>query len=83
MLAMQIVSGHYSQIPEFFSPEIKNLIKIMLMVDDTRRPTINELIRIPIIAKRAQSLLDDETFVEEFSHTVLHRMNIFEKNKAP
>ncbi len=55
----------------------------MLMVDDTRRPTINELIRIPIIAKRAQSLLDDETFVEEFSHTVLHRMNIFEKNKAP
>jgi NIMA (never in mitosis gene a)-related kinase len=53
MLAMQIVSGHYSPLPDCFSPDVKNLIKIMLMVEDTLRPTINELIRIPIIAKRA------------------------------
>jgi hypothetical protein len=50
---MQIVSGHYAPLPDCFSPDVKNLIKIMLMVEDTRRPTINELIRIPIIAKRA------------------------------
>lgn len=53
MLAMQIVSGLYPQVPDSFSPEVKKLIKAMLTVDETRRPNINELIRIPIIAKRA------------------------------
>lgn len=81
MLAMQIVSGLYPQLPECFSPDMKNLVKRMLMVDDTKRPNINELIKFPCIASRVQHLLSDEVFQEEFSHTVLHRHNVFDKNQ--
>ena len=81
MLAMQIVSGIFEDLPGCYSSELKKLVKCLLTVDETKRPTINELIRLPIIAERAQMLLSDDVFRAEFSHTVLHSHNVFDQLK--
>ena len=41
MLAMQIVSGQFSPLPDHFSHEIKSLLQMMLIVDEKQRPNIN------------------------------------------
>ena len=32
-----------------------------------------------MIQKRIKNYLQDDTFKEEFSHTILHKMNVFEE----
>jgi len=44
----------------------------MLQKDPTRRPTINGILKMPMIASRIQLFLDDQDFKDEFSHTLLH-----------
>ena len=49
----------------------------MLQKDPTRRPTINQLLRMPIIEKRIQQFLEGQDFKDEFSHTLLHNQDVF------
>ena len=72
MLAIQIVSGKYMPLPDHFSREMKALIAKLLTVEEKDRPSINELLKMPSLAKRVRAMLTDEVFIEEFSHTVLH-----------
>lgn len=59
-------------LPDHYSKEMKTLISKLLIVEEKARPNINELLRMPILAKRVRSMLSDSVFFEEFSHTVLH-----------
>ena len=79
MLAIQIVSGKYMPLPGHFSSEMKQMISKLLTVDDKQRPSINELLRTPILADRIRKLLSDQDFIDEFSHTVLHQQDVFNK----
>ena len=73
MLAIQIVSGKYMPLPAHFSEEMKQTIKLLLTVDEKKRPSINELLRMPSLSNRIRKLLNDQEFKDEFSHTVLHK----------
>ena len=59
-------------LPDHFSNEMKTLIAKLLTVEEKDRPSINELLKMPSLAKRVRAMLTDEVFIEEFSHTVLH-----------
>ena len=59
-------------LPDHFSKEMKTLISKLLTVEEKDRPSINELLKMPMLAKRVRTMLTDEVFIEEFSHTVLH-----------
>lgn len=48
-LVYRIVSGHYEPIPDFYSPELNQLINQLLMKDAERRPSINELFANPYV----------------------------------
>jgi len=48
----------------------------MLTIEVSRRPTINQILRNPLISVRIKKFLEQETFKEEFSHTILHRKQI-------
>jgi len=48
-------------------------------VDTDVRPSINELLKFPILRHRIRQIMDDDLFFEEFSHTVLHQQQIFQK----
>ena len=55
------------------------MISKLLTVDEKQRPSINELLRTPILAERIRKLLSDQDFIDEFSHTVLHQQDVFNK----
>lgn len=72
-LAIQIVSGKYPALDQKrYSPEILKLVDMLLTVDPDMRPSVNELLRFPILRHRAEAFLDTDLFFQEFSHTVLH-----------
>ena len=55
-----------------YSKAITNIIEICLMKSPAQRPTINRLLKTPVINRRIPDLLNAAEYVEEFSHTVLH-----------
>ena len=52
---------------------------MLLTVDPDSRPSVNELLRFPILRHRAEEFLDTDLFFQEFSHTVLHQQQVFQK----
>jgi NIMA (never in mitosis gene a)-related kinase 1/4/5 len=75
-LSMQIVGGRYNPLPVVFSRELRQLVKEMLEVDVEKRITINQILKRPIISKRIKQFLNDNTFKNEFSHTILHNQQV-------
>jgi hypothetical protein len=49
----------------------------MLQKDPARRPSINAILKMPIIEKRIGQFLEDADFKDEFSHTLLHNQDVF------
>lgn len=41
------------------------------------RPSVNHLLKHPILKEMTREFLSDDEFISEFSHTVLHNNNIF------
>ena len=73
-LAIQIVSGRYTALDtNRYSPGLIKLVDALLRVDVEERPSINELLKFPILRHRIRQIMSDELFYEEFSHTVLHQ----------
>ena len=54
---------------------------MMLKRDPRQRPTIHQLLKVPVIERRIQRFLDGPEFRDEFSHTLLHNQNVFEEFK--
>ena len=73
LLSLKILKGTYNAIPGTFSKDIRNLIAIMLQVDANKRPSITELLKLPIIKNRIKTFLNENEYNGEFSHTILHR----------
>jgi NIMA (never in mitosis gene a)-related kinase len=48
------------------------LLGLMLRTEPDQRPSINQILKIPFIKERVTSLLNEDDFKEEFSHTILH-----------
>ncbi|KRX02683.1 Protein kinase-like domain [Pseudocohnilembus persalinus] len=71
-LALKIIRGNYSPIPSIYSRELKQLVNTMLQVEPLKRPSIHQLLKMPIIMNRIRSFLSESIRVNEFSHTILH-----------
>lgn len=83
LLSMKIVRGVYNPIPAQYSPELKNLIKQMLEIRTEMRPDVNKILKMPLIQRRIRSFLSETVVQEEFSHTVLHKQNVFAFKPKP
>jgi len=76
-LAQKIIKGAFDKLPKNYSTGLNSLISSMLQKDPARRPTVNAILKMPIIEKRIQQFLDDQDFRDEFSHTLLHNQDVF------
>lgn len=76
-LALKIVKGQYQPIPNHYSKELKNLVAMLLQVDSRRRPSIQEILKLPVIVNRIKGFLTESIRNSEFSHTILHH-RVFE-----
>lgn len=48
-LMQKVMAGEYAPLPDRFSQEFKDVVRAMLTVDANRRPTIEEVFRIPYV----------------------------------
>ena len=76
-LYMRIVRGNFSPIPPQYSRDLKTLVTQMLQTDVGRRPTINQILRMPFIKSRISNYLSRSESEAEFNHTVLHNQYLF------
>lgn len=76
-LQMQIVRGKYSPIPSCFSSEMRQLINACLSQEERKRPTVNDILNLPLIQKRIKNHLSQSLINNEFCHTVLHKHDVF------
>ena len=83
LLTMKIIRGAYNPLPACFSSEVKSLVKQMLEVRPDRRPDVNKILSMPLIQKRIKGFLNETVMKDEFSHTVLHKQNVFAKKPSP
>eukprot|EP00347_Sterkiella_histriomuscorum_P017105 403350648 len=77
-LAMKIVRGAYNPLPSTFSTELKNLVGSLINTNEKLRPDVNQILNKPIIQNRIKSFLTETVYHHEFSHTILHKQNVFD-----
>lgn len=77
MLSMKIVRGAFTPVSTNFSAGLRKLIADTLNVTASRRPTVNAILKLPIIQNRIKTNLSTSIVATEFSHTVLHRQNVY------
>ena len=75
---MKIVRGAYNPLPSCFSAELKSLIGQLLNTNEKLRPDVNKILATPIIQNRIKVFLTDTIYKNEFSHTILHKQNVFD-----
>lgn len=71
-LIMKILRSKHSPIPSFYSPDLRNLVDVLLQKDPKKRPRIHQILNYDFIRKRISNLLDTTLLKIEFSHTVIH-----------
>jgi NIMA (never in mitosis gene a)-related kinase len=81
-LASKILKGKYSSIPSFYSENMSLLIATLLKVNPKDRPNINQILKFPLLSERIPAFLSEDTFKDEFSHTIIHNKLYFEAAKA-
>eukprot|EP00644_Phytophthora_capsici_P014174 jgi/Phyca11/99459/e_gw1.3.107.1 len=79
-----IVSGATPQLPacgglSSIKKELQVLVDDMLRKEPRARPSVNQLIRRPLVLARIQSFLSNRAIASEMNHTVLHGHNVFHK----
>jgi len=80
MLESKIKAGKYKEIPMIYSQELKNLVASLLTVSHTRRPSVKEILLLPIIKARIKNFLTEFQYADEFSHTVIHKVKFLTEN---
>ena len=65
-----------------YSSLMRQLVDRLLQLDGAQRPSINTLLKHPLLRAEIPRLLDSVTFKEEFSHTLLHSRDVFAELKT-
>ena len=50
----KVIKGHYSKISEKYSPDIAEIIKMMLKVNPNDRPSCSQILKHPLVLKRIE-----------------------------
>lgn len=72
-LSLKIIKGQYNPLPSSYTKDLRALVALMLNVDMSKRPSINEILRQSIIKSRIKNFLSEMEYDKEFSHTIIHK----------
>ncbi|RLN91616.1 hypothetical protein BBJ28_00010789 [Nothophytophthora sp. Chile5] len=62
--------------------DLQTLVNDMLRKNPSERPSVNQLIRRPVVLARIQSFLSTHALAMELNHTVLHGHHVLQKRKT-
>ncbi|KAF8781780.1 Serine/threonine-protein kinase Nek1 like protein [Argiope bruennichi] len=82
-LVLKIVKGSLPQIPDIYSTELKNLLAQIFVRNPYERPSVNAILRKPIILERICKFLNDSKLKEEFNKTLLQKASSKLSSKNP
>jgi len=80
-LVYNIMYAQPKPVNPVFSSDLKQACNEMLMKDPRKRPSVNSILGKPVIRQRISTILNPTEVKAEFSHTILHGMDIL-KSKA-
>eukprot|EP00899_Mesostigma_viride_P027352 jgi/Mesvir1/7801/Mv11743-RA.1 len=84
MLIHKILRGIYPPISSTaYSKALSDLVTRMLQKNPRLRPSVNEILQLPLIRDRIQKCLSETMQAEEFNHTVLHKHRILDGPPPP
>ncbi|KAL1522808.1 hypothetical protein AB1Y20_017778 [Prymnesium parvum] len=72
-LVIKILRGAYPPLPRTFSLDLTGLVAKCLCRQPSQRPSVNDLLAMPLIRARIERFLSEAQQAHEFSHTVLHK----------
>ena len=70
LLSIKINRGVYAPPPGIYSSELKDLLKKCLTLDPKGRPTINEILQLPLIKERINHFLKEVQYDQDLSKTM-------------
>jgi serine/threonine protein kinase len=70
LLSIKINRGVYAPPPGIYSSELKDLLKKCLTLDPKGRPTINEILQLPLIKERINLFLKEVQYDQDLSKTI-------------
>ncbi|XP_072542760.1 serine/threonine-protein kinase Nek5 [Salminus brasiliensis] len=73
-LIVRICRGRYAPVSQRYSAELRLLLSQLFKVSPWDRPSVNSLLKRPLLHTHISKHLDPQLMEEEFSHTVLHRV---------
>ena len=72
----------YDPLPPMYSDELNILLVNMLDKDPKKRPSINQIFKFPLIRQNIPAVVSMKVFKDEFSHTILHKRDVFADLKS-
>lgn len=60
-LYKKVIKGKYPRIPDHFSQEMATVIKFMLQVQPTHRPSCDQLLALPIVESLSKKFYHEDT----------------------
>eukprot|EP00794_Sanderia_malayensis_P007278 gene7278-8089_t len=71
-IVLKIIRGNYPPISNRYSSELRALVSQCFKRSPIERPSVNKILKKPLVQARIQKFLSPETMQDEFSHTVIH-----------
>ncbi|GFV65405.1 hypothetical protein TNCV_2638351 [Trichonephila clavipes] len=72
-LVFKIIKGSLPQIPDMYSPELRSLLAQIFVRNPHERPSVNAILRKPIVVERIYKFLNESKIKEEFNRTLLQK----------
>ena len=82
MLSVKIMRGNYTPPPAVYTKDLREIVSRCLTVLPSRRPSIQEILRMPIIQNRIKNFLDEIQYNKEFSKTIAKKYKENKKNQV-
>ncbi|XP_062862399.1 serine/threonine-protein kinase Nek5-like isoform X2 [Trichomycterus rosablanca] len=76
-LIIKICKGHYTPVSQRYSVELRLLLTQLFKVSPRDRPSVNSLLKRPLLHKHISNHLDPQLMEEEFNHSTLHEVKPF------
>jgi len=71
-LVVKICRGNYRPVNPKYSQDVQKLMKSMMNLSQSKRPSVNGILKKTFIQRRISEFLEETILQDEFSHTVLH-----------
>ncbi|CAD8062004.1 unnamed protein product [Paramecium sonneborni] len=79
-LLLKICKGVFNNISPNYSTDLNNIIKQLLKCNPDQRPTINQILKFPLISKRVKEFKRSSLYQNEFTVQNLHQQRLSTDN---